>query len=364
MLRNFIKRLPIINLWHWCRRLSLDLSLTEQQLSLVVEQLAQAQNSLLAKRDLLTSEHGKLGVLHTRVKKIDQTNANVIDQNAINPNTINLNSKGLERSSPKVEGLIVSLTSYGHRTHLVHHTILSLLTQTVRAEKVILWLSEQDYSFDNLPDSLIALQKHGLEIGFCPDIRSYKKLIPTLKQYPDYDVITVDDDVIYPRDHIEKLYNTSKRYPDCVVCHLAHRISLKKASAHAHGDSDGVVLLPYKKWSNGIAQTEPAADVFPVGVGGVLYPKGSLDEEVLNEEKFNAICPYADDIWFKLMALKIGTMTKVVDNPIPYRQYLHIPDTQHISLWQINHFHNDRQIEAVLKAYPEINSRLANEATA
>ena len=77
--------------------------------------------------------------------------------------------------------IIISLTSYGKRIYDVYLTIESLMRQTIKPNKIILWLAEDEFSLDNIPQTLKNIQKRGLTIEFCEDIRSYKKLVPALK---------------------------------------------------------------------------------------------------------------------------------------------------------------------------------------
>ncbi len=57
----------------------------------------------------------------------------------------------------------------------------------------------------------------GLTIDWCEDIKSYKKLIPTLKKYPDAIIVTADDDLIYDNKWLEQLYNAAQIFEniDC-----------------------------------------------------------------------------------------------------------------------------------------------------
>ena len=59
-------------------------------------------------------------------------------------------------------------------------TIKTLLKQTVKPDKVVLWLAEEQFpqKENELPSELLELQNFGLTIKWCTDIRSYKKLIP------------------------------------------------------------------------------------------------------------------------------------------------------------------------------------------
>ena len=78
-----------------------------------------------------------------------------------------------ESIAPRV---IVSLTSYGSRVTggSLAYTIYSLLKQDMRAERVILWLSYEEFSDETLPDYLRFFKTYGLEVRYCEDMRSYK----------------------------------------------------------------------------------------------------------------------------------------------------------------------------------------------
>ncbi|MBU2972636.1 hypothetical protein KO527_25190 [Pseudoalteromonas sp. C2R02] len=243
--------------------------------------------------------------------------------------------------------LIVSLTTYGERINIVHITILSLLNQSIAADKVILWLAEDEFKLSELPNKLTQLCDFGLEIKFYKDIRSFKKLIPTLTEFQNNTIITFDDDVIYPSDQIEKLITAHETYPKAIICHHARNVAL---------NSDNQPEA-YNEWlfcTDETKPSEPNKNLFPVGIGGVLYPKNALHNDVMDEKTFTELCPKADDLWFKVMALKNNTLTMLVDNPRPYRDYLLIPQTQDGALWQQNKFSNDAQLKNLLNAYPDI----------
>ncbi|WP_139015437.1 hypothetical protein [Pseudoalteromonas sp. TB64] len=149
--------------------------------------------------------------------------------------------------------------------------------------------------------------------------------------------MTFDDDVIYPYNHVERLYKEHKKSPKDVVCHRAHAILV-------HNNS----VKPYQQWSFDVSRLDAGSLIFPVGIGGILYPDGCFNDVVCNESLFMALCPTADDIWFKFMALKNGYKAKVVNQPLPYEQYLQVGGSQKVSLWQKNKTQNDKQLNALL----------------
>lgn len=115
------------------------------------------------------------------------------------------NAKGTSNALHIGKQIIVSLTSSGQRIHNAYLAIESIMQQTLKPNKIILWLAEEEFSHNQLPESLKILESRGLEIRFCEDQKTYNKLIPTLKLHPDDIIITIDDNVIYPIDLLDRL---------------------------------------------------------------------------------------------------------------------------------------------------------------
>lgn len=185
-------------------------------------------------------------------------------------------------------GVIVSFTSMPSRIGRVHFVIDGLLSQTVLPERIVLYLSKADFPGLVLPRSLTTRLDDRFSIRWLDsNLRSYRKLVHALSDFPDKSIITVDDDQLYSADAIESLVTAARRFPG----HIAFRI--------------GYRLGPRDPLTGSIprAGREPDLWHLPVGVGGVLYPPDSLHGEVGNSDLFMSLCPYADDLWFKAMAL-------------------------------------------------------------
>ena len=211
--------------------------------------------------------------------------------------------------------IVVSLTSYGRRIHEVALTIESLMQQTMKANRIVLWLAE-DLAGQELPKALVLQQKRGLEIKYCKDIRSYKKLIPQLKESPDDAIITADDDVLYDYDVLEHLIMAHQKQPEQILCCRARIILF---------DNNGS-LLPYNQWPLVSREEGREARLFLTGIGGILYPPHCFDEEVFNERVFLSLCPNADDAWFTAMAINKGiTINKVFTRDEYGEDYISIP---------------------------------------
>ena len=63
-------------------------------------------------------------------------------------------------------------------------------------------------------DVMYYLKKHNVEVNSVPDTKVYKKLIPTLKKYPEACVISIDDDFLYPKGMIEDFVRIHEKYPN------------------------------------------------------------------------------------------------------------------------------------------------------
>ena len=93
--------------------------------------------------------------------------------------------KSMTLTSQQDDSIVVSLTSYGKRVRgSVPYTAYSLLHQTLRPGRVVLWLDEKAYNNNNIPSDLRFLCRYGLEVRFCKDIGSYTKIIYSLSAFP------------------------------------------------------------------------------------------------------------------------------------------------------------------------------------
>ncbi|WP_458400198.1 glycosyltransferase [Mailhella sp.] len=248
------------------------------------------------------------------------------------------------------ENCIVSLTSWPGRIDTIHTTIKSLLNQTLKAEKIILWLAPEQFPNKeaDLPASLLELSERGLTIDWYHDIRSYKKLIPTLRKYPDAIIVTADDDNIYQPTWLEKLYRNYQKYPEDIQAHRVTKFFYHNGFDIVTGGED--------------YYHEPSYLNKLVGLGGVLYPPHCFHKDILDEELIKRLAPTNDDQWFWLQAARNGVKVRVVDDPQIAANY--VPGTQEVGLSQINDkgsrlFWSD--FRRIMMHYPELVSLLKEE---
>ncbi len=233
--------------------------------------------------------------------------------------------------------LIVSLTSYGARFDTLHLTLESLLRQALKPNKIVLWIAENEIAL--LPYKVARLQRRGLTIAACPDYRSFKKIIPSLRAYPQTTIVTADDDVIYPATWLKALYEAHLAHPGEIVCHRARHITFSPRGE----------VNSYELWPN-LGGEHSGLLIFPIGVGGVLYPPESLHADVDNVEAFQSLCAHGDDIWLKAMSVMRGVKCRKISTF--KKHFRQVQSAQKISLKSENMLsRNDEQIARVFSRY-------------
>lgn len=198
--------------------------------------------------------------------------------------------------------LVVSIASYGERIHSIAPTIRSIGRQSVKPDRVFLWLPRCDFAggLSDVPSDVIcAAYDAGIEIRFTDeDLGPHNKYFWTMSAFPESTVITLDDDVIYPESHLETMLKTSGSWPGCIVALRVRRITR---------EGDG--FARYSSWMVGSGELRgvPTFQLIATGVGGVLYPPHCLDEHVFDLSAIKETCLFADDLWLKIMATLKGT---------------------------------------------------------
>lgn len=246
--------------------------------------------------------------------------------------------------------IIVSLTTYPARINSVWLAVASLLQQTMKPYKVILWLAEEQFVEKELPARFEKLKRRGLEIRFCEDLKPHKKYYSVMNEYPEYYVITADDDILYPENHIEKLWKDHEKFSNAIICNWSHQITF-----------DGMGFVPYDDWCDETG-TIPMHTVLAVGCNGVLYPPESLPSEAFVKEKIIRYALYADDLWLKCMEILNGK--KVVNCNESPLIYFGVLSAKRFGLWKNNTGYggsNDVIWESLMDVYPEVRRRLWEE---
>lgn len=218
--------------------------------------------------------------------------------------------------------VIISLTSIPSRLDSLYLVIRSLLAQTYRAEKILLWLHKDLKAA--IPENLRELVGDIFEIHYVDMTCSHRKLVHSLTLHPKKVIVTCDDDLMYNPSWLQRLYQDHLIYPDRIIAHECREIAY---------DDEGK-LLNYSEWKT---QTEPGVSspwMMPIGYGGVLYPPAVLHEDVTREDLYLGLAPRADDLWFKAMSYLKGTITQRSQQP--GQKPIPIAGSQKVSLKHTN----------------------------
>ena len=268
-----------------------------------------------------------------------------------------INESGLNCTQRNVK-LIASLTTFPDRINSVAITIKTIMNQTVKADEINLYLAIEQFpnKENDLPAELLKLKDFGLKIKFCNDIKSYKKIIPALKEYKNDIIITFDDDIYYEKDTIETLYNSYLKNPKVIQANRVWHVKL---------DDNKVIPLDksFLYWNEENYRTPSFFNTI-IGCGGVLYPPNSLSEMVLDEEKFKSIIPTQDDIWLWAMAVLNGTKIKL--NKGYTSNLVAVENTQNSGLCKLNNkkskgLSGKDGFNIMVQNYPEILEILKKE---
>jgi hypothetical protein len=253
--------------------------------------------------------------LHGRVRRLGL----VFDRAALEGKVLRHRLRPLRPRQHGLPGtLILSLTSHKPRFPTLHRTLASLLRQSVRPDRLILWIG----TGETLPPEVTALVPRGLDIREVRHLGPFTKLLPALAAFPDAFIATADDDAYYPPGWLENLIESHAPAAPAILCCRAHRI--------AKG-ADGAIL-PYAEWEKDVRDASarsPGTDLVPTGVGGVLYPPGALHPAVFDEALFTRLCPHTDDFWFYWMARRAGARHRLVGAGFDYRDW---PGSQAVTL--------------------------------
>lgn len=239
--------------------------------------------------------------------------------------------------------LYITLTSIPSRIETLHIAIESLMRQSVKPTGILLWLSKDQFSSHaSVPALLRKQERRGLQIRLIDGTSSHKKLLFALQEFPTAVLVTADDDLIYDRNWLRKLAEAHSATPELIVCHRARLIRFSTPDTS----------LPYDTWPlEDAALTQPSHYVLPTSGGGALYPPNSLHPDVTDSATAERLSPTADDLWFKVMALRQRTMCRALH--ASWVSLDEIPGSQTERLWNVNATANgnDAQWATLLRHY-------------
>ncbi len=218
--------------------------------------------------------------------------------------------------------VVVSMTSIPARLGILHLTVRSLLIQTRKPARIVLWLHRDLRG--TLPETLSELEGPVFEIRYVDLECPHRKLIHSITAFPEDVVVTCDDDMIYDPTWLERLYVDHQRFPHSIIAHECRRIARDEAGE----------LLPYRRWPTVRLRGVNGKALVPTGYAGVLYPPRALLPEAQDVGLFMRLAPTADDLWFKAMSLLNRTEVRRSSEPGPKPRL--IIGSQRVSLMRKN----------------------------
>ena len=191
--------------------------------------------------------------------------------------------------------LVISLTSYPQRFNTLANTLRCLLNQTVTPDHIVLWIAHKDKAL--LPNDVLALKQYGLQIRYCEDIGSYKKIIPTIEHFKSCFIATADDDIYYWPTWLEELVAAYRSDNHVIPAHRIHKIELNSKQQP----------MSYKDWQwNYYAPSKSSPLYFATSGAGVLFPPQVHKKIIEHKKEIASLCANTDDIWLYWMIRLAG----------------------------------------------------------
>lgn len=245
------------------------------------------------------------------------------------------------------EETIVSLTSFPKRFSTLWLVIESLKHQTIKPEKIVLYLSSEEVSGrEDIPASLLAEEDDLFEIRFRErKLRAHGKYHYAMQDFPNKNIVTVDDDIVYAPTMLEALVDGHKIFPNEVITNCTCQILLNNDRS----------AKPYKDWSKikvvDCCRYCSFDNLIPMGVGGVLYPANVLYRDALNFDLAKELSYLADDLWLYAQVVLNGK--RVIKTSFDTAQNIPVYIKSNVTLTSVNviECQNDVQMRKLREYY-------------
>jgi hypothetical protein len=243
----------------------------------------------------------------------------------------------------KKHPIIISFTTIDSRIDHIKPMIDSLLEQTLQADKINLYLSQEKgvlnkgIEKNQIPEfikELVNFKK--INLIFTKDLGPHTKLIPCLKEHWNQDciIITVDDDRIYPNNLVEIFYKNYLR-ENCIITCRSKRMVFE--------NKDLSSIKKYQKWHNKTHGKDLLN--FSLGVDGVLYKPEFFTEDVFDTQGI-MYSSTEDDVWFNLIRLIKKIPVFAIKENLEIKS---LEINNKINLWSHNKKNNNQLIQTTLK---------------
>jgi hypothetical protein len=202
----------------------------------------------------------------------------------------------------------------------------------VLPDKILLYLSLDEFPHyeNDLPKELLDCCGFDFQIRWVKEnLKSHKKYLYAMEEYPEALVITVDDDIECRNTMVGELLDGHRRFPHAIPAIRCHVIMFDSSGKH----------LPYNNWAMEVGNTypqtcnRPSMRLFPTSGAGMLLSPGSLPRCAFDQESILSTSLDADDIWLKVMTVLAGWPTVSLPG---WQGAINIEGTQETALWDAN----------------------------
>ncbi len=146
-----------------------------------------------------------------------------------------------------------------------------------------------------------------------------------MQEHPDWDVITVDDDIYYRKDLVEQLLRLHSLKSKAVCANQVAELPISKEN-----------FANYASWKSCyLKKPNFSYRYVAIGCGGILYPSGifHFSDQVFDKECILENALSADDLWLKAHEINagVGVMANSFYSCSPL-----IPSSQASALYHVN----------------------------
>lgn len=254
--------------------------------------------------------------------------------------------------------LIISMTSYPKRIKYVAKVFYSILSTSVSKDKYkcVLVLSTEEFPNleKDLPDDLQLFIDTGLvEIIWTKrNTKSHKKLLPTLKKYPNEPILVIDDDILRNEDWLNSFLSDHEKYPNDIICGAFYK---KISIVNKELKETSCIHDTYNtnKYAGKIMNLYKPAN----GTGGTLYPPNTFVDKRFFDEDLMMNCAESDDeTWQYCFAILNNKKFRQLSYP---HKDIFINDSQIVALNRINTLRHVAEIhKKICKAIPEFIEKM------
>lgn len=214
--------------------------------------------------------------------------------------------------------IIVSFTTWKKRHDCAAIMLDWFKQQTIKPDKIICWLSSDEYDGENIPQSLQKfVNEKYIEVRWIKENTYCHKRYEVFREHKDDYVFLIDDDIYYEPNYIQLMYDAAKEHPQNIICYTGYKIEYEK---------DRIILNLKENPSikntilSGLSCYPP--NVFPI-------------EYFANLDIRDKISPKCDDSFLRALALKNNIQIFCIYDR-KQKSFRKISQYQNVGIWEEN----------------------------